>query len=146
VAEEVLVKEQLTPDRITAGDELTKRLRRDRDFGLICSLWLYTTEANRWKLVVATPVVDNSGPIHAYQLIQGIVADDWLAAWDMHLYNISVLRSSHSLVTALRSLGHFEIQEPPGPTPTTTVRVPKNISLTRVQDVFIEDAYIYFIA
>ena len=69
MAEEVLVKEQLTPDMIAAGHELTRRLRQDRDFGLICSLWLYSAESNRWKLTVATPVVDNSGPIHAYQLI-----------------------------------------------------------------------------
>lgn len=146
MAEEVVVKEQPTPDMIAAGQELTKRLRQDRDFGLICSLLLYTVEANRWKLVVATPVVDSSGPIHAYRLIQGIVADDWLAEWDMHLYDISVLRSNHSFVTALRSLGHFEIQElPPGPRPAPTVRAGKRITLTRVQDVFIEDALIYFI-
>jgi hypothetical protein len=146
VAEEVMVKEQLTPDMVDAGHELTNRLRHDRDFGLLCSLWLYRTESNAWKLVVGTPIVENSGPIHAYQLIQGIVGDDWLSQWDLHLYNISVLRSNHSLVTALRSLGHFEIQElPHGPRPSPTIKVPKKITFTRIQDVFIEDALIYFI-
>lgn len=147
MAEEVVVKEQLTQDMILAGHELTHRLRQDRDFGLVCSLWLYTTESNRWKLVVATPVVDSSGPIHAYQLIQGIISDEWQERWDIHLYNISVLRSNHSLVTALRSLlGHFEIQPlPSSPRPSPTVRAAKRISFTRIQDVFIEDALIYFI-
>lgn len=146
MAEEVVVKEQLTSDMIAAGDELTRRLLGDKDFGLLCSLWLYTSEWNGWKLVVATPIVESSGPIHTYQQIQGIMGEDWQAEWDIHLYTISVLRSNHSLVRALRSLGHFEIQDlPRGPRPSPTVKVRKKITSTRVQDVFIEDAYIYFI-
>ena len=145
MAEEVVVKDQLTPDMIEAGDELTRRLRHDKGFGLLCSLWLYTSEVNRWQLVVATPIVDSSGPIHAYRLIEGIVGDDWRYT-DTPLYEISILRSNHSLVRALRSLGHFEIQElPPGPRPAPTVKVHKKIKLTRVQDVFIEDALVYYI-
>jgi hypothetical protein len=147
VAEEVLVKEQLTSDMITAGDELTNRLINHSEFGLICSLWLYTTESNRWKLVVATPIVDSAGPIHAYQVIQGIVGDDRPAYLDLPLYSISVLRSNHSLVRALRSLGHFHIQElPRGARRSPTVKTWKKIAFTRVQDVFIEDALIYYIA
>ena len=131
---------------IAAGDELTKRLLQDPNFDLVCSLWLYSSESNNWKLVVSTPIAENSGPIHVYQMIQGIIGEDWPAHLDMHLYSISVLRSNHSFVKALRSLGHFEIQElPPGPRPTPTVRVPKKITFTRIQDVFIEDALIYFI-
>ena len=146
MAEEVLVKEQLTPDMVFAGNELTKRLSQDPDFGLVCSLWLYTSEANGWRLVVSTPVVDNSGPIHAYQLIQGIIGNNWPEQMEMHLYTISVLRSKHSLVRALQTLGPFEIQElPPGPRPSPTVRAGKRITLTRIQDVFIEDALIYYI-
>lgn len=95
---------------------------------------------------MATPIAETSGPIHAYQLIQAIMGEDWPPDLEMHLYTISVLRSNHSFVTSLRSLGHFEIQElPPGPRPSPTVRVGKRITLTRVGDVFIEDALIYFI-
>jgi hypothetical protein len=97
--------------------------------------------------VVATPIVDSSGPIHAYQMIQGIVGDDRPGYLDIPLYSISVLRSNHSLVRALRSLGHFQIQPlPPGPRPSSTVRTWKKITFTRVLDVFIEDALIYYIA
>lgn len=144
MAEDVVVKEQLTADMIAAGDELTKRLRHFRDFNLICSLWLYTSESNNWKLVVSTPIAESPGPLHVYQLIQGIIGEDWPPHLDMHLYSISVLRPNHSFVKALRSLGHFEIQELP-PRPTPTARVPKRITSTRIQDVFVEDAWIYFI-
>jgi hypothetical protein len=145
VAEEIVVKEHLTQEMISAGDDLTKRLRQDQDFDLLCSLWLYSSDVNRWRLIVATPIVDNSGPIHAYQRIEGIVGEDWPYP-DTPLYEISILRSNHSLVRALRSLGPFEIQElPPGPRPSATVRVPKRIKLRREQDVFIEDALVYYI-
>jgi hypothetical protein len=145
VAEEILVKEQLTADMIVAGLDLTKRLRSDKDFGLLCSLWLYTSDFNRWNMAVGTPLVESSGPIYAYQLIKGIVGDNWPSS-ESPLYTIAILRSNHSLVRALRSLGHFEIQELlPGPRPSPTPRVGKKITLSRVQDVFIEDALIYYI-
>jgi hypothetical protein len=117
VAEQVLVKEQLGAERIAAADQITRRLRDDPEFELIASLWLYTTESNKWKLVVATPIVDSSGPIHAYQMIQGIIGDDAPSHLYVPLYSISVIRSHHSLVEALRALiGHYEIQElPAGP-------------------------------
>ena len=147
MAEEVLVKEQLSSEMIAAGAELTNRLFNYSDFGLICSFWLYTNESNRWKLMVATPIVDSSGPIHAYQMIQGVVGDDNPRYLDIPLYSISVLRSNHSLVRALRSLGHFRIQElPSGPRPSPTVKIWKRVTFTRVLDVFIEDALIYYIA
>ena len=131
---------------IAAGGELTKRLQADKDFGLLCSLWLYTSESSRWKLVVASPRVETDGPLHAYHVIQGILGHDWPADLEIPLYTISVMRSNHPLVSALRSLGHFEIQDfPRGPRPSPTVRVGKRISFTRVQDTFIEDALIYFI-
>jgi hypothetical protein len=146
MAEEVVVKEQLAPEMMAAGHELTKRLRQDKDFELLCSLWLYTSERNGWRLEVGTPLVEKSGPIRTYQLIRGIMGEDWPAEWEIHMYTISLLRSNHPLVQALHSLGPFEIQElPPGPRPSPTVRVGKKITFTRIQDVFIEDAYIYFI-
>jgi hypothetical protein len=145
VAEEIVVKEQLTQEMKEAGDDLTKRLRGDPEFGLLCSLWLYSSDVNRWRIVVGTPVVDTSGPIHAYRMMEGIVGDNWPYP-DTPLYEISILRSNHSLVRALRSLGHFEIQElPAGPRPCPSVRVHKKIRFTPVQDVFIEDALVYYI-
>ncbi len=146
MAEEFLVKEQLAPEMIAGGHELTKRLRRREDFGLLCSLWLYTLERNNWRLTVGTPLVENSGPIHTYQLIQGIMEEDWPAEWEIQLSSISLLRSNHPLVRAFRSLGPFEVQDlSEGPRQSATARVPKRIASTRLQDVFIEDAYIYFI-
>lgn len=141
-----MVKEQLTSEMIEAGEELTKRLLGDQDFDLLCSLWLYNSDFNRWQLVVATPIVDSSGPIHAYRQIEGAVGDNWPYP-DVHLYEISILRSSHSLVEALRTLGHFEIQELAAGliSPSRAVRANKRIKLTRMQDVFIEDALIYYI-
>lgn len=143
MAEEVVVKEQLTQDMIAAGNELTRRLRGVPDFDLVCSLWLYTSESNNWKLVVATPLAENPGPLHVYRLIQGVIREAWPADLEMGLDTISVLRSNHPFVTGLRrSVGHFDIEElPTGSRPV----LPKKIILMRIQDVLVEDARIYFI-
>jgi hypothetical protein len=113
---------------------------------LVCSLWLYTSESNSWKLVVATPLAESPGPLYVYRLIQGIIRGEWPAELEFDLAMISVLRSNHPFVTALRSLGHFEIQElPPGTRPTPTAAMPRKITSMRIQDVFMEDARVYFL-
>lgn len=144
MAEELVVKEQLTSDLIVAGDELTKLLLRDHEFALVCSLWLYTAAANRWRLDFSSPLVDSYGPLHAYKIIQEKLAPFLQENEAVPLDSISVLSPDHIIVNSLRSLGHFETLDlPPGPTPR--VRVPRRISLSRVGDVFIDDAFIYFI-
>lgn len=145
MAEEVVVKEQLTQEMKDAGYDLTNRLRHDRDFDLRCALWLYSSDTNRWRLVIATPIVDSTGPIHAYKTMEGIVGEDWPYP-DAPMYEVSILRSNHSLVLALQSFGHFEIQElPSGSRPSPAVRNPKKVKLSRVEGVFIEEAVIYYI-
>jgi hypothetical protein len=144
VAEELVVKEQLTADLISAGDELTRVLREDGNFALVCSFWLYTSATNRWRLDLSSPIVDAFGPLHAYKIIQDKLAPFLQMNEAIPLDSISVLSPDHIIVKSLQTLGHFEILDlPPGPTPR--VRVPRRISLSRVGDVFIDDALIYFI-
>jgi hypothetical protein len=135
-AEEVVVKEQITNDMIAAGLELTRRLRDRSDFELDCSLWLYTSESNNWRLVVATPLAEDPGPLYVYRLLQGIIRGEQPTNLELDLATISVLRSNHPFILAVHSLHPFEIH---------AGAMPKKITSTRIQDVFIEDARIYFI-
>lgn len=144
MAEGFVVKEQLMPEVIDAGAKLTRQLHADRDFNLLCSLWLYNSETNRWKLNVGTSLADSEGPLKAYERMQAIMRMRDAADLEIPLYTISILHSNDSLVRALQSLGHFEISAPsPGPTPR--VISPKRITLSPIGEAFIEDAYIYFI-
>ena len=147
MAEESVVKEQLLSEAIGAADKLTMALRRRSDFELVASFWLYTSDENRWRLFIATPLFDSQGPLFVYNLIQNILAENWDMSLAFRLHSISVQSPNHPVVKALRSLGPFGIQDLPKTPrrPSRTVRVPRRIAHSRVQDVFVEDALIYFL-
>ncbi|MGZ5443670.1 MAG: hypothetical protein ACXW31_08625 [Thermoanaerobaculia bacterium] len=65
MAEETLVKDVLTDDMITSGLALTKTLEQV-GWPVVASFWFYDWETNRWRLVLASPVVDEKGPTAAY--------------------------------------------------------------------------------
>jgi hypothetical protein len=141
MAEETLVKEQLTPEMITVGRDMTLSLVQT-EFDLLCSLWLYSPESNRWGLVLASPVVGRDGPRRAYEFVEKVLQDNW--EMDIWLQNISVVSPSHPLVTALRSLGRFDVPLP-GQGPTPRAMVNRRFTRSRVGDIFVEDAYIYLL-
>lgn len=141
MAEEIVVKEQLTREMIKLGKDMSLRLR-EKSFELVCSLWLYNPESNRWHLVLASPVVDREGPRKAYEIIEEILQENW--EMDIWLRNISVVSPSHPLVLALRSLGKIELLRPMY-APAPRVDVGRRYTRSRVGDIFVEDAYIYLV-
>jgi hypothetical protein len=143
VAQEVVVKEQLTWWMISAGLTLTDRLRQT-DLELVCSLWLYSSDPNNWKLVLASPRVELDGPLKAYEIVQQILSKNWPPSEPLELDMISMVRQDTPFVKSIRSLGHFEVESvPAGPTPHLPVL--KRIHMSNIEDVFIEDAFVYFI-
>jgi len=143
LAQETVVKEQLTPWAMLAGLELTKRLR-ETDFDLVCSLWLYSSDSNSWRLILASPRVETEGALHSYERIRKILASGGPEADLWASYAIEVVRTNIPLVSAIQSLGTFEIPDlPPGPAPR--ILVPKRVHMANIDGIFIEDSYIYFI-
>jgi hypothetical protein len=61
-----LVKEVLTDSMIAAGEAFTNALER-KNWSFVAAFWLYDWENNRWKLLIASPVVDQKGPLEAYR-------------------------------------------------------------------------------
>ena len=142
MAEEILVKEHLTAEMITVGKEMSFRLR-EKGFELVCSLWLYNEESNRWRLVLASPVVDREGPRKAYSIVDEILQEHWdMGVW---LRDISAVSPSDPLVQALRARGR-SIDLPPlnnGPTPRADVG--RRYTRSLLGNIFVEDAYIYLV-
>jgi len=146
MTQEVVVKEQLPVEAIAAGDQLTCELRKRSDFGLVASFWLYTSESNRWKLIIATPLVESRGPLYVHNIIQDILAGMGPLSLALQWYTVSVLSLNYPFVKALLSTGRFEIEElPMGTRLAPTVRMPRRITLSRVKDVFVEDALVYYL-
>ncbi len=60
MAENTVVKDQLTNAMVEAGAELTKKLD-EMGVATTAALWLFEPEVNEWRLVFASPEVTTRG-------------------------------------------------------------------------------------
>src|SRR3972149_9901348 len=63
-------------------------------------LWFYVPEAEEWRLVIATPLVDSEGPKRAYGEVQKVLTKK---GPQIDLRRITVVSPSDPLVKVLRS-------------------------------------------
>jgi hypothetical protein len=129
MAEEILVKEALTGEMIEAGASVVKGLKKRR-FVVDAAVWLYLSELNRWRLVLATPGLRRDGPKKAYKrLLQN------LRSMDTHRISLEDVALADSRDPLIQVIRHA----------LRTYRSPNGIRFSRemVQGQFIEDAYVY---
>ena len=132
MAEESVVKESLSPNMIAAGKELTRRLDR-MGFKALASFWLYNSETNEWRLVLASRQVDSKGPKKAYStILNALTKKPEEKVIGLGLQIITLTSPLDPLIKSLR----------------TALRTGKELSdirfsRNRINDLFIEDAYIY---
>jgi hypothetical protein len=69
MAENAVVKEQLTDAMVEAGAELTRKLE-ESGMQTTAALWLFDPEINEWRLVFASPEVSAEGPRKVYERIR----------------------------------------------------------------------------
>jgi hypothetical protein len=68
-----MYKKILVSDLIVEGQQLIAALKRNR-FPIAGALWSYFPEAMEWRLVIASPATDSSGPLAAYTRVQRVLA------------------------------------------------------------------------
>lgn len=144
MAEETLVKETLTQEMVDSGMELARALL-GQQIELTACFWLYSAEANDWKLAVSFPQVDTEGPKKAYETIQTIQSVIRPAGFRqsepeparfarllrLYLDDITVLGPSHRLVRSVLAVP----LDPDSP----GVRFKRS----RLGDSFFDDVYVY---
>ena len=99
-------------------------------FQVVAALWFYEPEDGEWRLIVASPLVEEIGQKDAYALIQEQLAR--LSPIGIALRQISVISPNNDLIKLLRvaiRTGHG----------ISGIRFTRNT----INNVFIEDAYIY---
>jgi hypothetical protein len=128
---EMVVKESLSNEMISAGSELTRRLDESR-FLVSASFWLYDTDSNAWRFLVASPEVRTRGLKGAYKQVQSAVAGIPEGQPKISLKDISVVDSNDPLVSLMR----VAIKTGDG---ISGIRFTRNM----INGVLIEDAYIY---
>jgi hypothetical protein len=130
MAENTVVKEQLTDAMIDAGAELTRKLD-EIGLPMTAALWKFDPEINEWHLLFASPDVTTQGPIAVYTRIQQALAElkDKAA---VPFSAIRLLDGEADLVKLLRRA----VRTGPG---VSRIRFSKNA----ISGHFIDDALIY---
>jgi hypothetical protein len=131
VVTEMVVKESLSEQMISAGSELTRRLDAAR---LIVSgaLWFYETESNSWRLIIVSPEVRTRGLKRVYKQVQSAMAAIPQDQPKIPLKNISVVDSNDPFISLMK----IAIRTGDG---ISGIRFSRNM----INGVLIEDAYIY---
>ena len=128
---EMVVKEALSDQMISAGAEL---IRRFDEAGLAVSaaLWFYDADSNYWRLVIASPEVRDKGLKTIYSEVQSVVRTIPEDQSIISLKDISVTDSSDPLISLLK----VAIKTDGG---ISRIRFSRNM----INGTLIEDSYIY---
>ncbi len=134
MAEEVLVKDALSPEMIEAGKSLVELLDRER-FPVTAAMWLFVPDSNQWRLLLASPKIQSEGPKKAYEEVLRALSTLPKGPQSLSLKDITVVESDNPLVGLLRSAIRTG-------TAISGIRFSRNT----INGHFIEDAYIYRLA
>jgi hypothetical protein len=129
VGEETMVAVALTDEMIGAGGALVRKLD-ERGLRPDDAFWLYSSDTERWKLVIAEVRFGKQGPRETYKQIQNAIAA--LDNEPIALASVTLARPDAPLVASLRSA----VRTRPG---IDGIRVTNDV----INGLVIEDAYIY---
>jgi hypothetical protein len=132
-----MVKTSLVEADLIAGWRLLLRLHTPPNLELFrvkAALWLYYPESEEWRLVIATPLVDEKGPLNTYARLQVVLQRSLLEIQpaDLYLQNIAVIGASDPLVKPLRRAMNSAPK-------VSYVR----LNRSSVGRIYVEDAYLY---
>lgn len=115
---------------ISDGARLIKFLD-ESGFHVVAALWLYLSESDEWRLIIASPSEIVKGPRQAYIDIQSVLSNT-SPPIEIPLQDISVVSPSDRLIQSLKGL----ISTGTG---IASLRIKNSV----LNNQFIEDAYIY---
>jgi hypothetical protein len=129
MAEETMVKELLTSEMIRGGEALTSLLD-NTELDVTAAFWFYFIDNMHWNLIFGISQVLKEGPLKAVTTIQSVLSKNPIEGVDF--LDIIVLQSDHTMIRRLKALAK-------------TGRAIKSIRISQaiVENVFIQDAYIY---
>jgi len=129
-----MVKPTLVDADMKAGEALLKKLDKIK-FDVKAAFWFYMPDSEEWRLIFASPAVDKKGPKEAYEKVQSQLPElkeELEQDYELSLQNISVVSPNDDLIKLLKTA----VKTGPG---VSHIRFARNV----IDNVFIEDAYIY---
>lgn len=123
-------KASLVEEQIDDGKKLVEALDGAK-VAVRAAMWFYYPEPNDWRLIIATPFLDDVGPMKTYELIQNVIEKS-LPDLSIKLRNIFLVSPQNKLIKLMKA----------------AIGTGKGISGIRftgnvINNVLIEDAYIY---
>ena len=119
----------VTPEDIVKGKEIVRALDAS-GFLVRSAFWFYIPDGEEWRLILATPKVDELGPRGAYATAQQVLRT---LPGKIEFEHITLVSPNDPLVKLLR----VAVGTPPDA--LADIRFTKNV----INNVLIEDAYIY---
>nr|QNO46795.1 hypothetical protein DEIDBPHB_00044 [Methanosarcinales archaeon ANME-2c ERB4] len=123
-------KTALIEQDLQEGKDLIEALD-ETEFEVDASLWFYSSDSDEWRLLIASPFVEENGPRKSYGFIRSVLTRPSPPS-GISLKNISVLSPKHHLIKLLKTTIHT------GPD-MAGIRFTRNV----INNTLIEDAYIY---
>ena len=124
-----MVAKTLVTHDIDGGRLLFERLEADK-VAITAALWLYDPDGDRYRLYIATPEYETSGPLDAYRVVRESL-DKLPADLAPELVDVNVVSPSDPIIQAIRKLVRLST--------IGGVRFSRN----NVNGIYIEDAWIY---
>ncbi len=126
-----MVTNILTDEMIRAGGDLLQRIQA-AGTNVTAALWMYLSEPEKWRLIIASPDVSKHGSRKLYEKIQSILADIPEDLPRLSLFDISVRYEDDSPIPAFRKAAK-----------TYGDLSGKRYYKSMVNREYIDDAYIY---
>ena len=125
-----MVGKILVDREISAGKRLVEELDRAR-FPLDAAVWFYLPDEQRYRLLLATKIVDRDGPLAAYDRIEEAL-QKLPTEQRLDLVDISAVSPSDTHIDTMKKM----VRTPAG---TSSIRF-TNVMLG---DLYIDDAFVY---
>jgi hypothetical protein len=126
-----MAKEFLVDENIDDGANLIYELDQS-NVQIDAALWFYFTEAEEWRLIIATPIIDKKGPVSAYKKIIEFIKEKNLF-FHTPIRKLTILSPHDPLIKLLK------IVVKTGPSSIARIRFQNNV----INNVPIDDALIY---
>lgn len=101
MAENTVVKEQLTEAMIEAGEKLTHKLD-ELEVPTTAAFWFFDPEVNEWRLFFASPEAETSGPRQVYGKIRDALAQLGKYSASVPFSSVGLLDTDADLIRLLR--------------------------------------------
>jgi hypothetical protein len=128
-----MVKTSLVERDIQEGRKLVQSLDL-AGLRINAALWLFIPESSEWRLTIATPLVDEKGPLHTYRRVHTALKSI-SPPLSISIQNIAAISPDDSLIQQLKGA-------------VRTGRNLEGVRFTRnfIKNSYIEDAYLYRVA